>query len=70
MCKEYKVAVEIVDDFVKEKDIFSYDELAQEIRKKGGVLRVAVGSTIDDYLEYYVTKGEIKFDRWSKVFYK
>lgn len=70
MCKEYQVAVETVDRFVKEKNIFSYDELVQEIRNNGGVLRVAVGSTIDDYLEYYVSKGDIKFDRWSKVFYK
>ena len=53
MCKEFKIAQKTVEEFVHTKDRFTYNELSDEILKRSGVLAVAIGAGVDEYLKYF-----------------
>jgi len=61
MCKEYKIAKEIVKEYISKETIFIYDELLENIKKSGGVLRIAPKYTIKQYLDFYESKSIIKY---------
>jgi len=61
MCKEYEIAKSIVKDFVKTRQSFSYEELASDIRKNGGIMRIAPAHTIKRYLDFFETEDLISY---------
>ena len=68
MCKEFKIAQETVEEFVRSKDSFTYNQLADEILRRGGVLAVAIGTGVDEYLKYFVRQNQLKYDSWRKIY--
>lgn len=70
MCKEYKIARKVIEGFVESKDKFSYEDVSNEVLKKGGVLAVATGTTIREYLDYFVKKDFLRHDYWRDVYEK
>jgi hypothetical protein len=69
MCKEHKIALKTVHDFISQNPVFTFDELQKEIIRKNGILRIAPGYSIKAYvqelidaqvLEYDFLKGEFK----------
>ena len=61
MCKEHKIAKSIIDEKVNGSEPFSFSEITQAILKEGGILRVASGTTIGEYLMQLEDNGIIKF---------
>jgi len=70
MCKEFKIAQETVEEFVHSKKRFTYNELTNEIINRGGVLAVAIGTGVDEYLKYFIRQNQLKYDSWRKVYFK
>jgi hypothetical protein len=70
MCKEFKIAQKTVEEFVHTKDRFTYNELSDEILKRGGVLAVAIGTGVDEYLKYFVRQKQLDYDSWKRVYFK
>lgn len=69
MCKPFKIAKEVVDDFVARKEPFSLEELRNEILEQGGVFRIYVGVTLNDYLEDLEEKEIIYYGGQSQKYY-
>lgn len=61
MCKQYDIAKNTVQEFIVKKNSFSYEELSTEIKKRGGVLRVAPAYTIKKYLDFYEYEDVISY---------
>ena len=70
MCKEYEVARRVVEKFVNSKDHFSFDDISKEIKERDGVLAVATGTSVEEYLKYFVRKNILKYDSWQRVYEK
>ena len=60
MVKCYDVALKTVEEFIKRNKLFKYTELANEILKKDGCLRVAPNYTVLEYLSRLEYHGIVK----------
>lgn len=58
----YKIAKNIVWQYIKKGLRFTYWELCTSIQKAGCIMRVSLGVTISDYLRFLEEKGIIKED--------
>jgi len=70
MCKEYKIARETVEEFINSKDYFSFDDISKEIKNRDGVLAVSTGTSVEEYLKYFVRKNILRYDSWQRVYEK
>jgi Fe2+ or Zn2+ uptake regulation protein len=61
MHKEHLIAKGTVQAFIKQRNQFTYEEVHNEIIKRGGTARVATCVTIKDYLETFENNGVLKF---------
>ena len=62
MCQEHSTALEVVKSKLREKQDFSFEELQNDILNKGGVLRIAPGFTVGEYVTELEEDGFIEFD--------
>lgn len=51
MCKKFEIAKEVIYAFIDEQKPFTFEEIQDAIINKGGVLRIAPGITIGEYLK-------------------
>jgi hypothetical protein len=68
MCKEFKKALEVVEQKIRENKDFSFDELQNDIINKGGVLRVSPGHTVGEYISELEEEGILSFNKKTKRF--
>jgi len=61
MCKKYKIAKDIVDNYINSKESFTYPDLKNEIKKKSGGMKVAAAVTIQDYLSNIESENLLKY---------
>ena len=62
MCQEHSTALEVVKSKLREKQDFSFEELQKDILAQGGVLRIAPGFTVGEYVAELEEDGFIEFD--------
>lgn len=60
--KEHNIARQIVLLYIKRKMPFKLSEVKKIILEHGGIMRVSIGVTVQDYLEDFDTNGILK---WS-----
>ena len=65
MCKPFEIAKTTVNEFIKKEEPFGFEEVQDKILTNGGVLRVAPGVTISDYLEVYEEKKIIFYNNFT-----
>lgn len=68
MCKPFRIARETVMEYVENERKFEYEEIQREIISRGGVLRVAPGVSIYDYLTKLQDRNLIYFSRTSNKY--
>ncbi len=68
--REYKIAIDVAEEFFEKKKIFTKNEVYEKIHKRGGVLRVSPGTSIDEWLYYLCKEKGFEFERWTNTFYK
>ena len=56
------IARATVHKFIKTKESFTPSELYTEISKKGGIMRISIGVTVDDYLKEFEDQGTLDWD--------
>ncbi|WP_187647746.1 hypothetical protein [Nitrosophilus labii] len=61
MCKKYRRSEQIVNRLILEKNEFTYDSVIEEIRKENGVMRIAPGVTIRDYLDFLESNNFLRY---------
>ena len=62
--KEYSIARQTVLTYIKRSKPFKLSEVKKTILENGGIVRVSIGVTVQDYLEDFDTNGVIK---WSII---
>ena len=60
VCKAHEIARKKIWDFIKKGEPFTYSELAKEILKDGGLLRVAPNYSVLEYLSRLEYHGIIE----------
>lgn len=65
----FEIAVEIVERFIERGEIFSWDELQDYVIENGGILYVAPGMTLGQYMDYKEEKDIVyyngKYRKWG-----
>ena len=59
---EYQIAFLTIHDMLRNRESFSFDEIQDRILEKGGVLYVAFGTTIGQYIIMLENNGAIAFN--------
>lgn len=59
--EEYKISFQVINEHIDSNKSFTYDEITNEILKRDGVLRVAIGVTIRMYLKNLCEIGLLTF---------
>lgn len=62
---EYAISMKVIEDKIREEKDFSLNEINKEIIARGGVLRVASGFTIKDYMETLEKMGVVKYNPFN-----
>jgi hypothetical protein len=62
MCEEHKKAKSIIKDRILRGGEFTYPEISKEIIKGGGIMRVSLGVTVNDYLETLEKRGVVHYN--------
>ncbi len=65
---EKNIALEIINQKLGDKEIFSPKSLNQEILEKGGLLRIEIGVTIIEYLGELVSVGVLDYSETENLF--
>lgn len=71
MCKEFNIAKRVLYTYVGSGESFSTRELADEIRRQGGVSRIGAAQDVDDTVDELARIGLVSVagDRISRVDY-
>lgn len=62
MSKTFDLSRNTAIRWISTKDSFTFDELKNAILNAGGVMSVAPGCTVKQYLDGYENSGVIKYD--------
>jgi hypothetical protein len=62
MCIENKIALDTINNFIAVKPNFTFSQLLNEIKNKGGIFRVAPGYSVRDYVQELVDAKVIEYD--------
>lgn len=62
MHREHIIARGTVHAFLKQRENFTYEQVRNEIIRRGGIMRISMGVTIWEYLKDFEKSGIIKFD--------
>jgi hypothetical protein len=60
--KEYQIALNIVKSKLSNKQSFSVADLQKEVIEAGGILRIAMGFSIGDYIAELEEDGYIEYN--------
>jgi len=64
----FEIAKNEVDNFIRRKDSFSYEELCVSIINKGGVLRVSTYQSLSEYLHYHIDERNLFYNEYTDKF--
>ena len=61
-CKEYNIGRDTVLEYSAKRKYFTYEGLAIDIEKRGGLPQISPGRTLKQYLQDFVGKGVFKIE--------
>jgi hypothetical protein len=61
MCKEHEIAKDVIRKRINDKKDFTYPEIAYNIVRKGGIMRVSIGVTVNEYLKFLEARGVVRY---------
>ena len=61
-CKEYNIGRDTVLEYSAKRKYFTYEGLAIDIEKRGGLPQISPGKNLDQYLESFVCRGVLKIE--------
>ncbi|MGV8151129.1 MAG: hypothetical protein ACP5NV_05355 [Candidatus Woesearchaeota archaeon] len=68
-CKEFDICRSTVASYIVSGKDFTYDELMEEILKKGGVFRISNTLSLDDYMNHFVQIEIIKYSPAERTYF-
>ena len=63
MCGKSKIAYNTISRFLEKKKTFTLDEIKEAIKKDGGIMRIAPGISISDFLSQLEDYGKLQYHR-------